>query len=109
MFVDVVGPGKPCAASSLFNAPSHTLLPAAPCCCCCVQVPQKDRPGHFVMTYDMDVRIEPVETLMGDSRGKQQGQAGQYSPMGSWNSHNQQQEQFERAMHNNGRVPANAW
>ncbi len=72
-----------------------------------LQVPEKDRPGHFVMTYHMDVRTEPVESLLGDSMSKQKGQAGVYSPMGQW-ERNSQQEMLERAMAN-GRVPANAW
>lgn len=66
------------------------------------QVPVKDRPGHFVMTYNMDVRTERIDTLLGDI--KQQPKDARYSPMGQW----QQQEVLERSMAN-GRVPANAW
>ena len=31
--------------------------------CVHLQVPVKERAGHFVMTYHMDVRTEPVETI----------------------------------------------
>lgn len=80
-----------------------------------ITVPVKDRPGHFVMTYHMDVRTEPVESLLGDSLARQGGSKGGYSPMGQqWNNNGnngnmqQQQQELERAMAN-GRVPANAW
>lgn len=79
------------------------------CAAASLQVPVKDRPGHFVMTYHMDVRAEPVDTLLGDSLKKQKGQAGTYSPMGNWNVNEGQREVLERAMQQNGRVPANAW
>lgn len=62
------------------------------------------------MTYHMDVRTEPVESLLDDSMARQ-GSKGSYSPMGQWNNNNgnmQQQQELERAMAN-GRVPANAW
>lgn len=88
-----------------------SLLPAVLCCCCsscCIQVPVKDRPGNLVITYHMDVRTEPVETLMGDSLAKQKGQAGVYSPMGQWNVNDSQRDVLERQMAN-GRVHANAW
>jgi hypothetical protein len=41
--------------------------------CCLLQVPVKDRAGHLVLTYHMDVRVEPVESL--------QVQQGQYGTM----------------------------
>lgn len=73
------------------------------------QVPVKDKPGNMVITYNMDVRTEPVETLMGNNnsnnRQQQTQQQGNYSRMPEWGN---QQEAFERAM-SNGRVPANAW
>lgn len=37
-------------------------------------VPVKDRAGHMVLTYHLDVRMEPVESL-------QVAQSGTYSPM----------------------------
>lgn len=83
-------------------SPPPLLLPPL------LQVPVKERAGHFVMTYHMDVRTEPVESLLGGSMGKQQGQSGTYSPMGQWDPNSRQQEVLERAMAN-GRVPANAW
>jgi hypothetical protein len=91
----------------LLLLPLH-FSPAAAVLRLVLQVPVKDRPGHFVMTYHMDVRhTEPVESVLGNSLTKQKGQEGVYSPMGDWNS-NSQQEMLERAM-SNGRVPANAW
>lgn len=63
-----------------------------------LQVPVKERAGHFVMTYHMDVRTEPVETI--------QLQPGKYSVM-------RPAERLDLhelpVQEKNGRVLAGAW
>jgi hypothetical protein len=82
------------------------LLTCLAACCCSggraaavLQVPVKDRAGHIVMTYHMDVRIEQVETLQ-----VQQGQYGTMRQDERFNLH----ELMEPAM-SNGRVLAGAY
>lgn len=67
----------------MLHAPSqhgqHTLPVLLPCCRvppAVLQVPVKDRAGHMVLTYTMDVRIEPVESLqvpVGQAAASHQG------------------------------------